>query len=209
MIRLRVVGIVEGDGEVESVPVLIKRFAALSGWSGRIEIPTIIRQSASKLLRAGELERTVELAARKLGGPGGILVLLDSDDACPAKLGPSLLDRVRQARSDLPTSLVLAHREFEAWFLAAADSIAGRQGLPHDLRAHPAPESARGCKEWLSRQMPRGSAYNPVRDQPIFTENFDMPTAQSRCPSFDKCHREVTALLQRVASITPGFFDAT
>ena len=209
MSQLRIAAIVEGDGEVEAVPVLLRRFAELAGWPGAVHIPSVIRQPASKLLRPGELERVVELAARKLAGPGGIVVLLDCEDACPAMLGPRLLARVRQARSDLPTTLVLAHREYEAWFLASAASIAGRRGLPSDLQPHLAPESIRACKEWLSKQMPRGMAYDEVNDQPALTAVFDLDAARSGCPSFDKCHRELVALLQRVAAITPGFASST
>ena len=117
MSQMQIAVIVEGDGEVEAVPVLIRRFAELAGWPGRVEVRTVIRQPASKLLKPDELERHVELAARKLGGPGGIFVLLDCEDACPADLGPRLLARIRAARPDLPVSLVLAPREFEAWFL--------------------------------------------------------------------------------------------
>ena len=106
MSQMQIAAIVEGDGEVEAVPVLLRRYAELGGWPGRLQVHPVIRQPASKLLKVGELERHVELAARKLGGPGGIFVLLDCEDDCPATLGPELLGRVRQARGDLPTTLV-------------------------------------------------------------------------------------------------------
>jgi hypothetical protein len=205
MSQLQITAIVEGDGEVEALPILIRRHAELAGWGGRIQVRPVIRQPASKLLKPGELERHVELAARKLNGPGGILVLLDCEDDCPATRGPVLLDRIRKSRSDLPTSLVLAHREFEAWFLGSAGSIAGKRKLPPNLQPHPAPETVRGCKEWLSRQMPRGQAYDEVHDQPALTAVFDLDAAKASCPSFEKCHREISILLQQVAAITPGF----
>jgi hypothetical protein len=160
---------------------------------------------AASLLRSGKLERIVELAVRKLGGPGGVFVLLDCDDNCPATLGPCLLERVHRASRGFPVALVLAHREYEAWFLGAAPSIAGKRNLPNHLPPHPRPESVRGCKEWLSSQMPRGAAYNEVEDQPALTDEFNFDMARSACPSFDKCHRELMDLLQRVALITPGF----
>ena len=73
-------------------------------------------------------------ASRGHGGrAGGVLVLLDADDDCPAALGPALLERARAARSDVPISVVLANREFEAWFIAAAESLAGTHGFPADL----------------------------------------------------------------------------
>jgi hypothetical protein len=73
------------------------------------------------------------------------------------------------------------------------------------LRPHPAPETVRGCKEWLSDKMSQGEGYDEVNDQPALTQLFDLKTARAACPSFEKCHRELTRLLQQVAAITPGF----
>jgi hypothetical protein len=47
---------------------------------------------------------------------------------------------------------VLANKEFEAWFLAGASSLAGHHGFPADLAPPPEPESIRGAKEWLTKQ---------------------------------------------------------
>ncbi len=204
MIPLRIAAVVEGDGEVESLPELIRRHAEVSGMIERVRVEPVIREPASRLLKPGELERTVELCRRKLGGPGGILVLIDSDDQCPAKLGPALLARVQAAVSDRPSSVVLAHREFESWFLGAAVSLRGLIGLPATLEAHPNPEAVRGCKEWLTRAMPRGKPYSPVFDLRVLTKAFDFEAAIAACPSFEKCHREIRSLLQRVAAITPA-----
>lgn len=200
MSSIRIAVIVEGDGEVAAVPVLLRRYANLLGYPGMLTTPVVIRQPASKLIRQGELERVVELAARKLGGSGGIFLLLDSDDECPAKHGPALLTRVRGARRDIPSSVVLAHREFEAWFLGAAASLAGKRSLPEDLTPHPAPENIRACKEWLSSKMPRGNAYNEVEDQPALAEIFDLNLARISCPSFDKCDREIRTLIGQIAA---------
>ncbi len=116
MSRVRIAAIVEGHGEMEAVPVLLRRYTQSMGLAGRIDVDPVIRQSASKLCSKNELERVVEYAIQKMGGSGGILILLDSDGKCPAKLGPSLLGRVRQASRELPVSVVVAHHEFEAWF---------------------------------------------------------------------------------------------
>ena len=208
MIPLRIAAIVEGDGEVESLPVLIRRHAEALGMAAVVKVDPVIRQPASKLLQAGDLEKNVELCRRKLGGPGGILVLLDSDDHCPAKLGPRLLGRVQAAVSDRPCSVVLANREYESWFLGAAVSLRGLRGLSPSLEAHPNPETVRGCKEWLTRAMPRGQPYSPILDQREFTKVFDFDAALAACPSFEKCHREIRTLLQRTAAITPGLNPA-
>src|SRR5688572_29082730 len=95
--------------------------------------------------------------ARTVGTEGAVLVVLDGDDDCPAQLGPVLLRRAEGACRTIPVAVVLAKKEFEAWFIASAASLAGRRGLPADLRAPADPEAIRDAKGWLSCQMPRGS----------------------------------------------------
>ncbi len=133
----------------------------------------------------------MELAARRVSSDGGVLVLLDADDAdhCPARLGPELLARCVAQRSDVSISVVLAKREFETWFLAAASSLAGRRGLAPDLRAPDEPEEVRGAKEWLRRRMAVGATSSPTQDQPAPTTLFDL-----------KCGPGCLALVRQVPS---------
>jgi hypothetical protein len=139
------------------------------------------------------LEKAIEAVARKVEGNGGILVILDADDDCPAELAPKLLARAQSARGDLPSAVVLASKEFECWFLAAAQSLRGRRGLPEDLESPNQPEEIRGAKEWLSKRARTG--YSPTVDQASLAGVFDFGLAR-RAPSFDKCYREVMRLLQ-------------
>ena len=190
-----VAAVVEGHGEVQAVPVLLRRVAGRVRAGTTVEVPPPIRIPKSKLIKAGELERAVDLAARKAGVSGGVLVLIDADDDCPAILGPELASRARAARSDLPVSVVLAKREYEAWFLAAATSLRGHRGLPRDLLAPADPEAIRGAKEWLGAKMPHGRRYAETLDQPALTDVFDFVEARS-ADSFDKCIREIESLLR-------------
>jgi len=91
-------------------------------------------------------------------------------------------------------SVVLAKKEYEAWFIAAAQSLRGKCGLPQDLVGAPDPEIVRGAKEWLSRHMPRNRRYAETTDQAALTSVFDMQAAR-RADSFDKCYREIVRLL--------------
>lgn len=196
----RLAAIVEGHGEIEAIPVLIRRIATEIDPALVPHVEPILRVPASRLRKEGELERHVELTARKLGGRGGILVLIDCDwdaDACPKFDAPSLLERACRARSDMPISVVLAYREYEAWFIAAADSLRGKRGLSENLVAPPDPEEIRGAKEWLSEHMPRTQPYAETTDQAAFTQMFDMVSAR-RANSFDKCYREIMNLLIRL-----------
>lgn len=201
---LAIACIVEGHGEVEAVPILVRRVAERVDPSLFIRIPRPLRITRSQLLRPRELERAIELAARQVGPQGGILVLIDSDDDCPAELGPQLLDRARQARGDIPIGVVLAKREFEGWFLASAESLRGRRSLPDDLFPPPDPESVRGAKEWIARHMIGAVSYSETIDQPALTAVFDLDQAATRANSFDKCLREVTRLIRALQSSPPG-----
>lgn len=189
--------IVEGHGEVEAVPILIRRLASRNDPSISVRVVSLIRKSRNKLVRPGELERAVELVARRIAPLGAILVLLDSDDDCPALLGPTLLARARQARDDLPVAVVLAKREYEAWFLAAASSLQGTRGLQYDLTSPDDPESIRGAKEWLSARMSGNQHYVETLDQPALTALFNLDQAR-QSDSFDKCWREIDRLLSEL-----------
>jgi hypothetical protein len=204
MPSLPIACIVEGHGEVQAVPILIRRIAAAIDPTLSVNVKPPLRISRSKLVRDEELERAVEFAARKTGGQGGVLILVDSDDDCPAELGPQLLARAHKTRGNLPISVVLAKREFEAWFLAAAESLRGKRGLPDNLTPPPDPESIRGAKEWIARRMTGGSTYSETLDQPALTAIFDLAQAVGRSDSFDKCIREITSLIRRVRPTDPS-----
>ena len=199
---LRLASIVEGHGECEAVPILVRRVAHTIDPALVPVVHPVLRVPAAKLLKQGEIERAVELAARKNAGNCGVFILLDSDDGCPAQQGPELLQRAVNARGDLPLAVVFAKREFEAWFLAAAESLRGQRGLPNDLASPPAPENIRGAKEWLADRMPGGRSYSEASDQPALTATFDMNTAR-RADSFDKCFRELVRLLDLLRGRAP------
>jgi hypothetical protein len=118
----------------------------------------------------------------------------DWADSCPKKDAPIWLKRALRVRPDMEISLVMANKEYEAWFIAAAESLRGRRGLATDLTSAADPEGIRGAKEWLSDRMPRNRPYKPTIDQPALTSIFDMQAAR-RADSFDKCYREIVRLL--------------
>jgi hypothetical protein len=186
--------VVEGHGDAEAVPILIKRIAGSIQPPLEVKISATIRTPKSKLVKAGEIERAVELAARKLTGRGAVFVLIDSDDDCPGQLGPALLARARASRADLPVGVVIAKSEFECWFIASIESIAGQNGFLARIQTPRDPESIRGAKEWLTQQMQEGRSYAPTLDQPVLARLFDLEMAL-RADSFSKCHREVSRIL--------------
>jgi hypothetical protein len=100
--------IVEGHGDVEAAPVLLRRLQQASHADLYLDIPRPSRAGRYKLVKPGELEAKVELLARQLKTPRAILILIDAEDDCPKELAPDLLARARKARSDIPIGVVLA-----------------------------------------------------------------------------------------------------
>lgn len=189
--------IVEGESEVATVPLLIRRIAANLYPELPIVVPPPIRRPRNKVVKENELERAVEFVARQIGGQGAIFIILDSDKDCPAELGPALLHRASQARSDLPIAVVLAKHEFEAWFLAAAESLRGQRGLKNDLNSPDNPEAICDAKRWLSERMENNKTYRETQDQPALAALFDTERAR-QADSFDKCYRDIVRLLEEL-----------
>lgn len=183
--------IVEGHGEVSSVPLLLRRILGELAPELNPQLLKPHRVARGKLAKNDELKRAIEFMARKVGPDGRILVLLDADEDLPCELGPRLLRRAREQRPQHKISVVVARSEYEAWFLAAAESLQGCRGLPTDLRPPPHPETVRDAKGWLGQHM--GERYRETIDQPALTSLFDL-TAARRADSFDKLFRDVGRL---------------
>jgi hypothetical protein len=198
-VPFRIVPIVEGDGEVRAVPVLFRRLIGEFNLGVPIEIAQPIRRSRGSLLMEGGLERAVELAAIESQLTGAVFVLIDSEGECPAKLAPNLLKRAQTARPDKLVAVALAHREFEAWFLASASSLKGQRSLSQNIEDHPAPEDIQNCKGWLEDWMPPTSKYAPPVDQPALAARFDLGLAR-RSRSFRKLCKEFEAICKRARS---------
>jgi hypothetical protein len=191
---LVLVPIVEGQGEVQAVPALLHRLVQTVAPEIAVRVNPPIRVKAGSFLNDMDyFRRHVSMAAAKAHQSGGhVLILLDSEDHCPAMLGPELLRRARDVRADVSIGVYLAYREYETWFIAAADSLCGMAGLPGDLAAPAEPERFRDAKGWLSERMPR--PYDPIVHQLDFTRAFDPDLAASRNDSFRRLRDAIGAM---------------
>lgn len=194
---LKIGCIVEGQGDVAAVPVLIRRIAAERYPEMVIDIHQPIRVNRNQIVLPDKLEQEVKLVVQKINGQGAIFIILDSDDDCPAQLGPALLYRASQVRDNLPIAVVLAKREFEAWFLASAESLRGKRGLKSDLQSPNNPEAIRDAKGWLNGHIEGNRRYRETRDQPALAAQFDITQAR-QADSFDKCYRDIVHLLEKL-----------
>jgi len=177
--------IVEGDGEVEAFPILLRRICEWLSPGVYCNVLQPIRVRRDRFLnREEEFRRMLELAALKTGDDGWIVVLLDADDDCPSELGSKILERAKQVVPHKYVSVVLPNREYEAWFLASAISLDSCRGFSFpDIPT--APEAIRGAKEWLSERNP-GGRYREVTDQPAFSARMNLQLAFDNSRSFRK-----------------------
>jgi hypothetical protein len=194
-----IVPIVEGHGEVISLPILLRRIARAEGrW---VEVNEPLRVSSGGILNSPEIQRKfIGTAANKARPKNGhVLVLLDCDQdmggkrrACPAELGPRLSRDLSIMRPDVNIYVTLAHKEYESWFLASLTSLRGIGGIPDTAMSLSEPEAVRGAKERLSAVMGRKYKHDDEL-QTLFTEKMSLDEAR-RAPSFDRLYRWVLSV---------------
>ncbi|WP_426165958.1 DUF4276 family protein [Pseudoduganella sp. R-34] len=177
--------IVEGDGEVEALPVLLRRMAQWLSPGEYINVGRPIRVRRDQFLNKAEVfEKQLRLAAGLCLDEGWILILLDADDDCPMELSRIILQRAAAIVPNHFVSVVLANREYEAWFIASAETLTGCRDFvcPPDI---PDAESVRAAKQWISAQVQNGS-YREVIGQPAFSAGIDLERAHANSRSFRK-----------------------
>jgi hypothetical protein len=195
--RGSIVPIVEGHGEIEAVPALLHKLFKYLDVTG-VHVADPVRKPRGKLVLPDELEKAVALAVKRRKNVGAVLVLIDADKDCPAQLGPALLSRASKV-THVPVAVVVAKKEFEAWFLGCLERFRGFMGIPADALAPDNPEEL-GGKGRLERIM-GGVDYLPSIHQVSFVrkmENDDLESCRQRCPSFDKLRRDVKRLVELI-----------
>ena len=176
--------IVEGHGEMEAVPALLRRLLAEGQVTG-VQVGKPIKRPRNQLVREEPLARIVRFALLR-PECGAVLIILDGDTDCPKTLGPVLQRWAEAAAGEVPCAVVLAHREYEAWFLASIETLRGNIAILSDATSHPSPESPRDAKGELDLRMPHGASYSPTVDQASLTALLDLESAYRHCRSFRK-----------------------
>jgi len=193
-----IASIVEGDGEVATLPVLLRRFAAELKPAVLVDPLQPIRVRRDKFLnKEAEFQRQLLLAAAKCGQAGWVLIVLDADDDCPAMLGREIHARAQQYISHRRLSVVLANRELEAWFIAAAKSLQGFRGFSASSKESAQAEVPRDAKKWMGQHM-QGGTYREILDQPAFASRMDFQQAFDNSRSFRKLRTEWEAQMAAI-----------
>lgn len=187
--------VVEGEGETYAVPLLLRRVCAELLDIFHVDVRAPWRLPRGQMTQPQQLARvlTVLRSATK-GRRGGVLLILDQDDdECPVQLAEELRSGID---IDVPIEVVVACREFEAWFLAAVESLRARRDVKDDARYDRDPESPRDAKGRLRDLMEE--PYRETLHQAAFCGAVDLRVAHQRSRSF----RRLVSATQALASGT-------
>ncbi|MCC6321192.1 MAG: DUF4276 family protein [Phycisphaerales bacterium] len=174
--------IVEGHGEVDAVPVLLRRLHPT------LSVSRPVRVKRQRIINPTEIDkyaRMVEANIRQGEGRGGVLVVLDADNQCAAELGPRLQEQFARALGNRIVRVVFAVREFESWLVAGDDACTE------------VADEARGGKAWLAQRLGR---YSPTADQPRLCAQLDLSRAERTSRSFRRMLKAISELAADAAS---------
>lgn len=195
--------IVEGDGEDEALPVLVRRLVTEVDPTLYVRVSLPVSWSRGRLVKQQLLASAVSLAAQRATASSAILIVLDADDDCPKDLGADMLAWAQSAWSDVPIGVVIANREYEAWFLAAAESLRGHRGLRDDLTAPVDCDSIRDAKGWLKARAAGRERYDPIDHQASFSAQVDLEMARQNSRSFRNWTKRSAGSLRRCKQPRP------
>ena len=197
--------IVEGDGERQAVPDLLRRilFEKLCRFDVSVMKPKVAKGKPTMLRN---LERFLRYAL--IDDCSAILVLVDSDKECPYVRATCLAGKVSTLSLRVPVAIVYANSEFESWFICNLDEGKGekirqRLDIPDSVIAPDDVEAISGAKEWLTRRMPRNSSYQETRDQADLVHCIDLGLTIDRSRSFRRLCRAVEELVVAIDNCVP------
>src|ERR1700675_4918961 len=103
--------IVEGYGEVQAIPILLRRFIAESGFYD-IQIAPPFRRKRFELVRHDDVHRLVNLSLAREGCQG-VMFIFDADDDCPKVKAPEIKRWAEEAANNRAAcEVVMANREY-------------------------------------------------------------------------------------------------
>ncbi|HLX65270.1 MAG TPA: DUF4276 family protein [Planctomycetota bacterium] len=197
----RLVLFVEGEGDCEAAPILIRRMLSENSERHGVlldhdpfrigDVTNITGNSKSEWLRF------IKQARRDRANVAGILTILDGDkkkvearNFCANEVAVELAKRAREsgAGSVFSLAVVFACMEYETWLVAGhAEHFAKYNG--------PDLEQKRNAKQLLGRP------YSPVPHQAEFTRSADLNMIRSRnLRSFRRLENAVQQLLRATKS---------
>jgi hypothetical protein len=174
---------VEGHGEVPAIRELVTRIGLELLGGTWIEVGQPFRLDSGKMRKPDELAKAIRFQSARVQGRGGVLVVRDGDDSdieCAVQLADSL--KPGPGLFPVDVQVVIAWKEYEAWFLAAAESLRSHPSVRDDAAVPANPEGKRDAKHELEKLMLE--SYKETLHQAKFSALIDLQTAAANSRSF-------------------------
>lgn len=186
--------LVEGHGETEAMPILIRRLLQDQNIYD-VGIARPVRLARGRFLKADWLNRSASLASVKCEGEArGLLVVFDADGDCPVEVGKECFELLDDKRN---VGVIVAHHEFEAWFLASLSSLQGQRGISKEAYFDGDPDEVANPKRVISQHMLGSRTYIETVDQAPLAQLMSLELAE-RSRSFRKLRAEINRVVERI-----------
>lgn len=172
--------IVEGHGDVQAVPLLIRRLHQGTTVGKPVRFPK------NKLIIPEHLKRAADIAASNITGRGAVLLVMDADEDCAAELGPQLEARLCRILPQHLCRVVLAVREFESWIVGGHSEF--------DVAN---PDDAGSLK---ARIRARFGIYKETVDQPRLIASSNLERLSTCSRSFCRFKKVLAEILEQANS---------
>jgi hypothetical protein len=169
---MRLLPIVEGAGEVEAMPILLRRL--LTERHGIYDVQVLRPYRYGELGKMSKNFARNVLVAAKENAP--ILWTADCDDGCPITWVNHFEQNI-PAGFPVPIRFALFVREYESMFLAEHNCLITKLALDPATPSLPNPETYRDAKGEITRMMPPGTAYKEMVNQPSLSAAIDLAAA--------------------------------
>ena len=190
--------IVEGDGEAGStqpgskiegaVRLLLPRIVHHK-WQRYIQFKSYNASGRGNLTRKGGIEHFLKRAFRE-PNLKAILIALDAETDCAAKISQELADRARRLAPRIPVTVVVANKCYEAWLISGLCLSDTPEGI--------APGKAKKILDEEVRKRGIGTAYAETLHQMRLTDQMSLGMAYRRCRSFRRFVKAVGQLLDAI-----------
>lgn len=182
--------IVEGPGDENAVPILIRRILSEIIGCCRSSVlrpfkldrgKMVKEQSCRSHLKISQLNQAVDY----------VVLLMDSDDDCSKELNERICGWKHDTVYRTLFDVVSIEREFECWLLAGIESLRGSRGISVSAAPPPNPNNIRDPKSRITTFMQDGTSYSETADQAALTAAVDLGEIEKRCPSFRRLVRKL------------------
>lgn len=189
----RILPVVEGDGDVKAVPILVRRILHEHGLYDVDLLPAQKRGDFPKV--RGAFDNYFN-AALKWNAP--ILWVMDfdcEDCECVAQESLALYRHASRIRPGWPFKVVFVPKEFETLFLLEQQAARDVLGIAQDYQFPDSPELIRGAKQVLSKALPSGRAYKEMVHQEKIAARLEMAMLRSVSPCFRHMENSIIFLV--------------